>query len=398
MAAAIAVRVAYVLEVAERIPMIGDAATYRLLAIQLADGRGYIRPDRFAAGVVEATAEFPPLFPAVLAVAAEAGVSSPQGLRLVAAGIGGVTVVLTGLLARRITGKDVAGLVGALLATVHLTLIESEAALGAESLHTPLVLGAALLACRAADEGGWRRWAVSGGVLGLATLTRTESPLLLLVLFAPLAVRARPRQWVGLAAATAATIAVVLPWTVRNAVRLDAFVPVSTNAGGLVLGANCPPTYDERVGLWLFACYSRVDQEGLREADRARAFLDEGLDYASDHAGRLATVVAPVRVGRTWGVYAPNEQVDFETLEGRDRQWHRFALRQHLGILILAGAGAIRVRRSGRPVLVLLSFAALVTIMSLVTYGNQRFRLPADPVLVAFASAAIVGAKEVHRD
>ena len=398
MAAAIGIRVAYVLEVAERIPMIGDAATYRLLAIQLADGRGYIRPDRLAGGVVEATAEFPPLFAAALSVAVRSGVSTPQGLRLAAACIGGVTVVLTGLLARRITGKDLAGLVGAALAAVHLPLIESEAALGAESLHTPLLLGAALLACDAAERGGWRRWAVAGAVLGLATLTRAESPLLLVVLFSPLALRARPRQWVGLAAAGAAVVAIVLPWTVRNAVRLDAFVPVSTNAGGLVLGANCPPTYEERVGLWLFACYARVDQQGIREADRARAFLDEGLDYASDHAGRLVAVVAPVRVGRTWGVYAPNEQVDFETLEGRDRQWHRFALRQHLGILILAVVGAIRVRRSGRPVLVLLSFAALVTIMSLVTYGNQRFRLPADPVLVAFAAAALVGAAEVRSD
>ena len=41
------------------------------------------------------------------------------------------------------------------------------------------------------------------------------------------------------------------PWTIRNAIRLHAFVPVSNNVATLVDGANCDATYHgQQIGLW----------------------------------------------------------------------------------------------------------------------------------------------------
>ena len=62
---ALGVRIGYTLRVADDLVLTGDAQTYHLLAARLADGDGYVR----VGGALEGapTAEFPPLFPAVLA-------------------------------------------------------------------------------------------------------------------------------------------------------------------------------------------------------------------------------------------------------------------------------------------------------------------------------------------
>ena len=67
--AAVAIRIAFVLIVDPKVPRIGDANAYHLLAENLAHGRGYIRPfDRQLLGITRPTAEYPPLFPALLAI------------------------------------------------------------------------------------------------------------------------------------------------------------------------------------------------------------------------------------------------------------------------------------------------------------------------------------------
>ena len=75
--AALAVRLAFTLVVAPDVrplPDPTDAGAYHLLANDLADGRGYIRPyDRVLVKTVRPTAEYPPLFPALLSVVSRAG-------------------------------------------------------------------------------------------------------------------------------------------------------------------------------------------------------------------------------------------------------------------------------------------------------------------------------------
>ena len=74
---ALAVRVVFVLVVDPKLPDPGDATAYHLLANNLADGHGYIRPFDFRIlHVTRPTAEYPPLFPALLAVPSFLGAKS----------------------------------------------------------------------------------------------------------------------------------------------------------------------------------------------------------------------------------------------------------------------------------------------------------------------------------
>ena len=99
---------------------IADPRTYHLLGVNLADGLGYIRPPQIA-GVGRAhlpTAEFPPLFPALIAAVTVLGARSPTSQALAMCFVGTGTVVMIGLLGRRFAGTAV-GLVAAGLAALH---------------------------------------------------------------------------------------------------------------------------------------------------------------------------------------------------------------------------------------------------------------------------------------
>src|SRR5207248_8211225 len=94
---ALAVRVVFVLVVDPKLPDPGDATAYHLLANNLADGRGYIRPFDFRIlHITRPTAEYPPLFPALLAVPSFLGAKSVDAQRLLRCFVGTGTVVLVG--------------------------------------------------------------------------------------------------------------------------------------------------------------------------------------------------------------------------------------------------------------------------------------------------------------
>lgn len=409
---ALAVRVTFVVVVDPEVPPIGDASAYHLLSQNLADGRGYIRPfDDQLLDRERATAEYPPLFPAILSVPARLGASSVESQRIFLAFVGAGTVVLIGLLGRRVGGVAV-GLVGAAIAAVYPMLFLSEATLMAEALFVPLVAAVLLLAYRALDRPSLANFAVLGVAIGLATLTRAEGLLLGLVLVVPLAWNIRwlaSGRRIRLAAvALGVAVLVVVPWTIRNAVRLDAFVPVSNNIGTLIDGANCDQTYSgDLLGLWretfsqfgddartlpqAEACFEGFDigDPDFEEATVANHHRDDGLDYARGHLTSLPKVMA-VRWLRTWGLDAPNQQVDYESLEGRPREWEMAGTVMYWVLLPFAVAGAFVVRRRRVPVWPLVCTAVVVSITAALTYGQQRFRVAAEPAIVVLAAVSIV--------
>lgn len=396
-AAAVAVRITYVMAVTRQLGVRGDAETYHLLAQGLADGRGYVRPFGLVgvAGDVP-TAEFPPLFPGLLALFDLAGVDSATGQKLALAFVGALTTVVVGTVARQLAGAA-AGIVAAGVVAFHPAFFESDAGLMAESLYVltvAAVLSVAYVALRRAQP-GW--WAALGALIGVAALVRTEALALLFVLVLPAALlRRRPgvvegerRQRATLAAVAAlAGIAVISPWTVRNALVLDAFVPVSSNAGTLLAGANCDAVYSGgHIGLWDFGCVLAVDAPHDREAARNAAYLSTGLDYMVDHAGAVPRVAA-IRALRTWGAYDPAGQLQWETLENRHAGWHRFGYGVHVVVVAFAVPGAVWLGRR-TTLLPVVAMGVMVTAVSATGYGNQRFRGAADVALAILAGAAI---------
>lgn len=417
---AVVARLVFVAVVDPEVPEIGDASAYRLLAANLADGDGYIRPfDDLLLGVQRPTAEYPPLFPALLAVPSALGADGAGAHRVFLAFVGGGTVVLVGLLARRVGGPR-AGLVAALLGACYPMLLLAETTGMAESLYAPLVVALLLAAYHAIGHPSVGSFALIGGAAGAATLTRAEGLLLGAAVtvaccaFALARLPARRRVALG-AVAVGVTALVVAPWTLRNVARLDAFVPVSNNYATLLDGANCDATYAGRqIGQWretfsqfgdaartmpqAQACFEgfAIEDPAFDEAAVASRHRRDGLDYARSHLGEQPKVMA-VRVARTFGVYAPGQQVDFESLEGRPRSWQMVGTVVYWVLAPLAAAGLVILRRRRVPISPLLAPVAVVVLVSAATYGQQRFRIAAEPVVLVAAAVALVAAAGASR-
>jgi hypothetical protein len=231
-----------------------------------------------------------------------------------------------------------------------------------------------------------------GIVLGLAALTRMEALLLIPLVVLPVAlVGVDSRQWLMRLGVMGAGVALLLgAWTVRNALRLHTFQPLTNNSGSLISGSNCDRVYSGyQLGLWRLDCATDVDVADLSESEAARRSRDVGFDYASDHRGRLPTVVA-ARMARAWGFWDPTPQVDFESLEGRPKGWIRASWITTWLVLALAGVGAVVQRRSRRSCWLLLGPVAVATITAAVGYGISRFRMVAEPGLLTLAAIGVV--------
>ncbi|MDP9294613.1 MAG: glycosyltransferase family 39 protein [Actinomycetota bacterium] len=285
--------------------LVHDAKDYDRHARSIAIGHGYAdsgRPGR-------PTAFRPPGFPVLLAgVYKIAGVErAPEArrvlpARIVQAVLGTLIVGLVGLLAAQLWDRRVS-LVAMALAAVYLPLILVGGSVMSEPLFAALLL-AALAAALAHRESGHRfRFALLAGFLaGLTILTRANAGVLL----APLAYavwNATPRlSWRALAppaALVATAILTVSPWTIRNALELHAFVPVSTQLGSALAGTynDQARTDRENPASWRSRHHGLKEYEPLyararqtNEAVLEKQLRKRAMQYISDHPGYLATV------------------------------------------------------------------------------------------------------------
>jgi hypothetical protein len=255
-----------------------------------------------------------------------------------------------------------------------------------ESLSGMLVAFTLIAAYRFAAAPGPGRGAVLGAVAGLAALTRGEGLLLLaLLLLPPLLVPAlrRPGVGKGVLAGALAFALVLTPWTVRNWSTFDRPVLVATNAGTAVAGANCDSTFrGDKLGGWDPEC---IRAHPGNEAEHHSEALRDGIDYAADNAGRLPVVLA-VRLGRVWSLYDP-----LQLPEGRSPAAQKLAVAMFFVLAGLSVLGVRTLRRRRVTVWILLVPIILVSVTALSTYGNMRFREPAELSLVVLAAVALDG-------
>ncbi len=405
-AVALAVRVAYVLWYSHSTPVGYDANAYLRLAYGLSHHRQY-----GAHGV--ATALFPPGFPMFLAVLQVFGLNHFTELLVGMACLGTVTTVCIALLARHMAG-DATGLVAGAIAAIYPNLFLAEGALMTEALTALLVTLALLCALRAIDRPTPGRFVVLGLPLAYGALTRSDGWFFAIALVAVVAwcvttqteddggsggnggntsARRDWRRFAKLVAAgLVASIVLVGSWLVRNEVRMHAFVPVAVNTWDVVAGANCARTYSgDRFGSWDSRC---LDLEAAYRAGRRGEIAvnqyarDQGIDYLKAHAGHLPAVVA-ARVGLTFGFYDPWHELNVESeFEGRDAGLSKVGYVMYLVLLLLAIAGFVRTG-SGPVRRVLIVPFVTVLLSTIVGYGNQRFRMPLEPVIVVLAAVAL---------
>ena len=129
---------------------------------------------------------------------------------------------------------------------------------------------------------------------------------------------------------------------------------------------------------------------GFDEARAAAVSRHQGITFARDHLGDLPKVALAASL-RTFGVFRPAQQTQLEALEGRPLGWERAGTWLDWVLYPLAIAGAVLLVRRRAPGLAPRRRRCSPSCVStVVTYGNQRFRIAAEPAILVAAAAAIV--------
>ena len=304
-------------------------------------------------------------------------------------------------------GTRATGLLAAAAAAIYPPFIHTTG----EILSEPpalFTLPAAVLAFLWADR---RRspaaWLLPGFLFGLTALIRPEY-LAVGVAFAVLALAREWRRggWRGGALATVllllAFLVPVLPWTVRNYVVLDRFVPLSTGGGkALYVGSYLPADGDyQRVKAILAERYLGRDLEpGSAALDRvnpvplfnrvARRYHDLPRDTAlgkigkqnlrddiTEHPLDYAAMLAR-KVGRMWGTGVGPAM---DSLAGRVAQ-------RLLLALALAGLGLLAWRRRWEAIAFAIPIATITAIGAVSLAANRRNEILMTLVMPLAASA-----------
>lgn len=383
LAVAAAVRVAlYLVHYRGRPLGFNDAPYYSVQASRLADGIWFTDP---ATGFP--VAEHGPLTSVVLAPVS--WMEAPEDWqRLVTVVTGLATVVVIGLVGRRLGGPAV-GVAAAGLAAVYPNLWLNDGLVMSESVAALAVSLWVLAGCVWYERRSPGSAFAFGAAAGLAALARSE----LVVLAAASAAVILTVEWrTGRRAAWAAVggaALVLAPWVVPNLVRFEEPVVLSTNEGTTVRGANCDETYaGPALGSWSIVCIAQPEIVALEPSLRSDRWRSDGVRYAREHGGRLPAVVA-ARVGRALDVYGLDYQVDEDVRDGRPRPGSWAGIVSFWIFAPLAAVGIARARGVARWLL--LAPVVTVAISSVAFYGGHRIRSPVEPVVVLAAALAAAG-------
>ena len=390
------VRVAYVF-VVRHDAVAGDGWAYHFSAVLLAEGHGYVLPPIFSSAT-PATALHPPLWTTFLAIPSLLGFRSWLDHQLLSVVLGTATVAMVGIAGRRIAGAR-AGLLAAAIAAVYAGLWLYEQPLLSETLVFPLAALLLYLAYRFRDQPSTLGAATLGAVCGLLALTRSEEILLVVLLVAPIVLLTKVdwrRRIAWLALAMVATFTVIVPWTLYNLSRFERPVLLSTNLGNAMAAGNCDAGYSgPLLGFWHPHCASRApcvtgpppNDESAQNYRCIRA----SLDYIGSHLDKFP-IVALARIGRTFGLFRPFQQIHFDREWRHSRLWvDRLGLFSYWLLLPVAVYGAVVLRGRGIPVYPLFAFVVTTSVAVAFTLGFTRFRAPAEISIVLLAGVGADG-------
>lgn len=251
----------------------------------------------------------PPGYPAFLAASTLGHPEAVAVDKLWNALLGSLAVLVLAGLARRMFPGRVALAVG-ILAALHPPLLHLCSDVESEPLFLLLLLIAAFLLLTAGDRPSSGLALLAGGALGLAALTRPTALALAPLLAAPLADRRFPFRIRASLAASAGLglLFAVGPWTLRNALRFHAFLPVNDGGGQVFYQGNSEANV-RYYRIRTRAEYDRWVQEssqeiaagwdrtipGVRDANPARrsaAFRRAALEWIRRHPGEEARLLA----------------------------------------------------------------------------------------------------------
>ena len=379
-AAGLAVRIAFLLlEPTARLA--GDESTWTAMAF-----RGVLLPRHAFSPLKSPLLFYPPAYPYFIA-AVYAFLGGLTAVKWVQAVLGALLVPAVGRAVRLASSGRVA-LFAAGAVAFYPELVWFSVHFWSETLFLVLLWWGfeRVLAAQASGRSGA---AAAGGLLwGLASLTRETALYFVPAAGLWMAFAAHPgadrrRRWPSAAVYVAAAFLTVAPWTYRNWIVFHAFVPVSTFGAHSLWQGNTRLPLDE----FYRQTDSVPDPIAQYRLARARALSDirerqplwllEKMRVELPELWAPATHVAVLLDRNAYGPVGVRARALIEAV----------MIAPYLVVLALAVAGLAALRVTpGR--LLLLLFFVYYNVLHLVTYGQDRFRLPLMPILFLAAGEA----------
>lgn len=384
----------------DTLPLGGDPHWYYVVGSNLAHGHGFVAQPNPIFGEIpgpgKPTAFWPPGYPFALAALFKLTGVGFTPAQIMNAVLGALTVPFVYALGKSIFDQR-AGLLAAGIFAVFPNVIAGMPLLFPEPLFTLIFFAAILLLTVRPSERPWLAYASFGALAGLACLTRGQGAVLF-----PVAVTywlARDGWRPALRSTTLALLAAVLlitPWTLRNAVELHAFIPISTNSGAALRVGHGP----ESIGTtkWTHDKVDGYDMEQSmtspdREAKAYRAYTRLAIDYALTHPMRELELTKL----KLWNLYRSDaEIIPWITTLGTtplkpdgldDALWRVFDVTYYTLFLAAVVSLPLWVRRKPERVL-LASVFVFWTLFHVAFLAEPRYHVPLFP---AFAIAVAGG-------
>ena len=368
----------------------GDELEYHMEGAFIADGKWFWSSTPY--GIPHPSAWKTPGYPLFVGILYAIGGENPDAVMLLQVLLlGPLTITLTWLLGRRLFGARV-GTAAAFVVAVHPFVWQFEARLFAEALATPLTLAILLLVL---DRRPPMRHVVAAGALSGALVLAKPSALHMLAAVVPaILVGWGVRRGISRAAiALAACVLVIAPWTIRNYIEFDSFLPLSVQDSGIYGVFNDEAAHDDEHP-WIWRPNNPRDAELFDPAnplpdDELRAELrDRALEYIEDNPSSVPRALFWNGVTRFWDVRDPDEALNEVQFQGRSRTltWIGLGIWWVLLPLGLAGLWMAR-RRLGISV----PLVAMFLLATCVYIGNSgtRYRAPFEPVMAVLACSAL---------
>jgi hypothetical protein len=281
----------------------------------------------------------PPGFPAVLMLFELLRLDPIRGGQLVNAIASSATIFPIARFTRAVGAPRSCSLFAAIIWTMMPSAIFMTSVLATEPLFALLVSAAAALLVE-------RRYALAGIAAGLGTYVRPQAilvPLAIGLVAATLAESGtRKRLIAGHALAFLVTIALLVPWGIRNASTFDTFALLTFGGGGSAYIGNNPKADGRHLDLEEWP--DRIDSEDERERDRI--LYRKAFEWISHHPADFIALIP-----KKWIHLFKSEHdtVLWSHTGSRSAAYaplsHAAAQIYYVAILALAAIGALALRR-----------------------------------------------------
>jgi 4-amino-4-deoxy-L-arabinose transferase-like glycosyltransferase len=385
------VRLGYVL-LTRHYALAGDAPEYDFEGWMIANGHWFYT--RLPYGILHAGAWKAPGYPLWVGFWYTLIGHHPDALRAIQSLLGPITVTLTWVLGRRLFGVRV-GLLAALAVALYPLAFQFEELLYPEALATPLTV--VLLIVMLTGPPSRRRALLFGLLLGVTLLVRSSSIFLLLGALVAWAVAGGLWRGVRLTVLAAVIAALVItPWTIRNAIVMHGFLPVSMEDAAAYGTFNATAANDAAYPYaWLREPPSDRDlfdpRHPLPDITLHTRLVNRAVTYIEAHPASLPEAFFWNGIVRLWDLRPRSQSLVEVGFEGRSRLLTDLGLDAYDVLLPLALIGLWRARRRRSLLLGVLAVALGASIVFSVEAGT-RYRAPLEPLIVVLAGAGVLGA------